>query len=124
MKCLKGSKGFARLATLALVALLVCLSVNAQQAHGIRLSWTASVTPNVDGYNIYRGTTAGQTTAKINPALVTALTFDDTNGTGNVVYFYAVTAVKGNLESLKSGEASASFPLVPAAPAGVNATPF
>ena len=99
-------------------------SVNAQSAHGIHLTWTASATPSVDGYTVYRGTTTGQTNTKLNSALTTSLTFDDVSGNGGTLYFYTVSATKGGIESARSNEVSGTFPLVPAAPAGVTATPF
>jgi len=40
------------------------------------LTWTAS-TSTVSGYNVYRGTATGGPYAKINPSLVTTLTYTD-----------------------------------------------
>lgn len=42
------------------------------------LTWTASVTVPVAGYNIYRGTVSGGPYTKVNTSLVTTLTYTDT----------------------------------------------
>lgn len=59
-------------------------------AHTVTLNWTASVTPGVTGYNIYRGTTAGGEGAQsINTSIITgATTFIDTTVVSGTTYFY------------------------------------
>lgn len=45
--------------------------------HTVALTWTASTSGSVSGYNIYRGTKLGGPYAKINPALIAGLSFND-----------------------------------------------
>lgn len=54
----------------------------AQGQHITTLTWVAPAVPTggaaVSGYNVYRGTVSGGPYARINPSLVTAVTFLDT----------------------------------------------
>lgn len=56
-------------------------AVFTQGKHVSAISWTAPTVPTggaaIAGYNIYRGTVSGGPYAKINTALVTAVTFSD-----------------------------------------------
>lgn len=56
-------------------------AVFTQGKHVSAISWTAATVPTggaaIAGYNIYRGTVSGGPYAKINTALVTAVTFSD-----------------------------------------------
>lgn len=67
--------------------------------------WSPSLAPDLDGYNLYRDTSAAGTFAtKVNGALLETTVYDDTTyGAQGVVYYYKVTAVdvNGN-ESAKS----------------------
>jgi len=80
-------------------------------SHLVDLSWTAS-TSVVVGYNVYRGTTnSGPYTLKLNPSLVSGVTFTDTNVQSGQTYYYVVTAVDSNgVESVYSNQASATIP--------------
>jgi hypothetical protein len=53
-----------------------------QGKHIAVLTWTASVVPAggtaIAGYNVYRGSVSGGPYTKVNPALVTAVTYSDT----------------------------------------------
>lgn len=85
-------------------------------SHNVNLSWTAS-SDSVDGYNIYKGTTSGAEATKVNSALVTGTTFDDTTATpGN--WFYAVKSSLGGVESLLSNSINAV--ILPAAPTALT----
>jgi fibronectin type 3 domain-containing protein len=88
--------------------------------HSITLAWIASI-DSVAGYNVYRGTSAGtETSTKINPSLVSALTYVDTNVVAGTTYFYKVTSVNfAGAESASSAEASATVPFAP--PTGLTA---
>jgi Protein of unknown function (DUF1573)/Abnormal spindle-like microcephaly-assoc'd, ASPM-SPD-2-Hydin len=71
--------------------------------HTVSLTWTASTSPNISGYNIYRAvyvTSCGAYT-KINGAtLNTAITYTDTVVVDGTNYCYATTAVdSANAES-------------------------
>ena|SRR5579871_1317979 len=77
--------------------------------HFISLSWGASSSAGVVGYNIYRGTTAGgESTTPINTSPVTGTTFTDINTVSGITYFYVIKATNGSAESAPSSEASAT----------------
>jgi hypothetical protein len=63
-------------------------------AYSVNLAWTASTSP-VAGYNIYRGTTAGQYT-KLNPSLNSTTAYTDSSVASGVTYYYAATAVNSS----------------------------
>src|ERR1700686_390526 len=72
--------------------------------HSVSLSWNASSSPNISGYNIYRAVYASSCGAysKINGAtLNTATTYTDSAVTDGTNYCYATTAV--NSSSAESG---------------------
>lgn len=106
--------------------------------HSVTLTWTASASassctatgnpPCTFGYNVYRGTVAGQeSVTPINASLITGLTFVDSSITlqaSPVTYYYVVQAVETVAEttgsivspSANSNEVSAPFPGIPQAP--------
>jgi len=61
----------------------------------VRLSWSASTSESVDGYNVYRRLT-GDTYGPdpINTSVITSLTYDD-NPASHTDFYYAVKTVKG-----------------------------
>jgi fibronectin type 3 domain-containing protein len=70
--------------------------------HTVSLSWTASTSPNVLGYNIYRAvyTTSCGSFSKINSVLNTTTLYTDAVVTDGTSYCYATTAVdSSNQES-------------------------
>jgi hypothetical protein len=70
--------------------------------HSVNLSWTASTSTDISGYNIYRAsyTTSCGSFSKINPALNTTTLYTDNNVTDGDAYCYAATAVDtSNAES-------------------------
>jgi fibronectin type 3 domain-containing protein len=81
--------------------------------HTVILTWTASVTGGVVGYNVYRGSTTGGPYTKINATTVTALTYTDSTVLAGVNYFYVATAIAsdGFTESVYSNEYEASIPV-------------
>lgn len=84
-------------------------------SHSVTLSWTASVDP-VAGYNVYRGTNppGNEGATPINSALVTDVTYVDTNVTAGEKLDYVVTAVSASgVESVHSNEVTATVPLAP-----------
>lgn len=66
--------------------------------HTVSLSWTASTSPNISGYNIYRAvyTTSCGSLSKINSALNTGTLYTDSVVTDGTSYCYAATAVDSN----------------------------
>ena len=61
--------------------------------HGVTLTWTASTSSNVAGYNVYRATTTGGPYSKVTPSRVASLSYNDTAVQAGATYFYVVTAV-------------------------------
>jgi len=79
--------------------------------HSVNLSWTASTTSGVVGYNVYRSTTSGSGYAKINGALLTPVNYTDSSVPNGTTYYYVTTAVDGSgIESVYSNQATAVIP--------------
>jgi hypothetical protein len=72
----------------------------AASTHTVSLSWTASVSPSISGYNVYRAvyTTSCGTFAKINPVLNTGVLYTDSTVVNGTFYCYATTAVNSSNE--------------------------
>jgi hypothetical protein len=82
-------------------------------AHDIILSWTASATSGIAGYNIFRGTTSGgESTTPMNSLPIAGTTYVDENVLAGQTYYYIVTALgsSGTAQSGASAEASATVP--------------
>lgn len=74
----------------------------------VSLNWAPSVSPNIKGYFVYRGTTPGGPYLRLNASPVPGTTYDDSNVELDQVYFYVTTALgMYDLESAFSNEASA-----------------
>lgn len=74
----------------------------APQTHTVSLSWTASTSSNISGYNIYRAAYASScgTFSKINSLLNTGTLYTDSTVANGSSYCYAATAVDtSNAES-------------------------
>jgi fibronectin type 3 domain-containing protein len=79
--------------------------------HSVNLSWTASTSPNISGYNIYRGTKSGGPYSKINAVLNASTVYTDTTVADGQTYYYVTTAVNSsNEESAYSNQATAVIP--------------
>ena len=63
--------------------------------HTVNLSWTASTSPNITGYNIYRAvyTSSCGSFGRINPSLNTSTQYADSVVADGTSYCYAATAV-------------------------------
>ncbi len=88
------------------------LTVSSAVSHSATLTWAASTSQNIAGYNVYRGTTSGGPYGtKLNSALITVLTYTDTLVQAGQTYYYVGTAVdvSGN-ESGYSTQATAVIP--------------
>ena len=75
----------------------------AAPVHAVNLSWTASTSSNVSGYNIYRAAYASScgTFSKINSLLNTGTLYTDSAVVDGATYCYATTAV--NTSNQESG---------------------
>ena len=83
----------------------------AAPVHVVNLSWTASISPNVVGYNVYRRTGTTGSYTKINAILNATTVFSDTSVTDGQTYYYETTAVNSsNEESAPSSAVQAVIP--------------
>lgn len=79
--------------------------------HSVALSWNASTSSGVVGYNIYRGSVSGGPYARINSALEAATAYTDSNVSAGLTYYYVTTAVDGSAnESGYSNQTQAVIP--------------
>lgn len=79
-------------------------------AKAVVLTWKASTTSTIGGYNVYRSETASKDYKKIGDTGKTTVTLSDANITASATYYYMVRAYKDIAESANSNEA---FSLVP-----------
>lgn len=90
-----------------------CVTGVGSNPHTVSLAWTASTSNNIQGYNVYRGTTSGGPyPTKINAtSLVSAVNYADTDVIAGTTYYYVATAVDiNNNESIYSSPATAVVP--------------
>ena len=80
--------------------------------HSVDLTWNASGSPNVVGYNVYRRTASGSYGSPINGgSLVATTAYTDSGVTSGQTYFYVAKAVdSSNVESGPSNEVQAVIP--------------
>jgi hypothetical protein len=77
--------------------------------HSVDLSWNASRSQGVVGYNVYRGTNGSY--SRINGAAEASTSYTDVTVSAGTTYYYVVTAVDGQgLESSYSANAKAAVP--------------
>jgi hypothetical protein len=86
-----------------------------------QLSWTASPSTGVAGYNVYRATSAAGPFAKVNGSLVTASSYVDTTVTLGGNYWYRVRAVASAISpDLESPDTATAQTTVMPQPASVE----
>jgi hypothetical protein len=79
--------------------------------HSATLTWTASTSSNVTGYNVYRGTQTGGPYTKITFTPVAGTSYIDTTVLAGQTYYYVTTAVdNSNNESVYSNQVPAAIP--------------
>ncbi len=61
----------------------------------VLLKWTASISPKVIGYNVYRSMASGNGYVTLNSQPVIGLSYVDTAVSSGQTYYYALTAVDG-----------------------------
>jgi hypothetical protein len=66
--------------------------IQATANHVVDLSWKASTSGNVAGYNVYRGTD-GVTWTKITASIIASTLYSDSTVANSTTYYYAATAV-------------------------------
>ena len=88
-----------------------CSTASIGTAHSVAVSWVASVTTNVVGYNLYRSASVAGTYTLVNSALISGTSYTDGSVQAGQTYYYVATAVdSGNNESQFSTAVSASVP--------------
>ncbi len=89
------------------------VSLSGTGSHDVNLSWTASPTPGIAGYYIYRGTTSGgERSTPLNSTPNNGTSYTDEGVTAGATYYYVVKAVASNAvtQSAPSNESSATVP--------------
>ncbi len=87
------------------------LSGTGTNAHSVSLSWTASTSTNISGYNVYRSSASGGPYTKVNGSLITGTSYTDTTVQAGQTYYYVATAVNSSsVESSYSNQAQATVP--------------
>jgi hypothetical protein len=90
---------------------LVPLAATGVNQHSVDLSWVTSTSPNIAGYNVYRGTVSGGPYSGINTSLVMGNAYTDASVQAGETYYYVTTAVNSQgVESAYSGQATAVVP--------------
>ena len=77
----------------------------------VDLDWNDVIDTDLDGYDVFRATSAAGPFTRINPSRLSASAYTDTSVTGGTTYVYVVTASDiANHRSLYSSQASATPP--------------
>ena len=77
----------------------------------VELDWSDVADPDVDGYDVFRATSAAGPFTRVNASRLSGSAYTDTGVTGGTAYFYAVTASdEANNRSPLSATASATPP--------------
>ena len=80
-------------------------------AHRVDLSWEASTSPSVAGYNVYRATSASGSYSRINAVLNASMSYSDSTAQSGQTYYYATTAVDSSgVESAYSNQVQVVIP--------------
>ena len=88
-----------------------CVTTSPGNVHSVSLTWTASASTNVAGYNVYRMQQPNGTFTKANTALISGTTYTDANVSAGQQYEYVATAVDvNNNESTYSANAVVTIP--------------
>ncbi len=90
---------------------VTALSGTGANTHSVSLSWVASTSSGVTGYNVYRGAVSTGPYTKINSAEVTVTSYSDTTVQAGETYYYVTTALDSTGgESAYSNSAEAVVP--------------
>jgi hypothetical protein len=90
---------------------VVSVSATGARQHSVTLTWAASTSSNITGYNVYRGATSGGPYTKLNSSVLAATTYTDSAVEAGQTYYYVTTAVNSlGVESIDSNQATAVIP--------------
>jgi hypothetical protein len=79
--------------------------------HSVVLTWGASVSPGVVGYDVYRGTVSGGPYTLVTSTPVSGTSYTDASGQAGQTYYYVVTSVDAsNTQSGYSNVVSITIP--------------
>lgn len=85
--------------------------VTAPISRSVSLTWIASTSPGVRGYNVYRASISGGAYEKLNASPIAGNSYVDQNVISGRTYYYVATAVNGsNVESDHSNVTIAPVP--------------
>jgi hypothetical protein len=73
-----------------------CVTAAVGNSHSVSVSWTASVSTDVVGYNVYRMAEPNGAYAKVNSALISGTAYVDATVAAGQNYAYVATAVDVN----------------------------
>jgi Cep192 domain 4/Abnormal spindle-like microcephaly-assoc'd, ASPM-SPD-2-Hydin len=80
-------------------------------SHSVALSWSASTSSGVIGYNVYRSTVSGTSYIRINSSPTASLKYTDGSVASGETYYYVVKAVNSSgAESARSSQTTAVIP--------------
>jgi fibronectin type 3 domain-containing protein len=100
-----------RVVVMCIAVLWLEAGLRASDHHHIDLSWQASTSTDVIGYNVYRGTRQGGPYTKLNSSPIRETRYVDGDVRAGQTYFYVIRAVNGKgVESTPSGEVKAKTP--------------
>jgi hypothetical protein len=87
------------------------LSATGVNESSVTLTWTASTSPNIAGYNVYRSTVSGGPYTILNSSVIAVLTYTDTSVQAGQTYYYVTTAVDSQgVECAYSNQAAVTVP--------------
>ena len=90
---------------------VIALSGIGVKAHSVTLSWTASISRGVIGYEVFRGGHSGGPYTRLDAALVSETSFKDSAVQAGETYYYVTTAVNSKrIESLYSNQVKVAVP--------------
>lgn len=88
-----------------------CVTGTGAAPHYVSLSWTASTSSNVAGYNVLRGSTSGGPYTILNSSLIGGTTFTDGTAAAGQTYYYVSAAVNtSNMQSAYSDQTAVTVP--------------
>jgi uncharacterized repeat protein (TIGR03803 family) len=102
--------------TCGLILLSFLLSPAFAAGHTVGLSWDASTSQNIIGYNIYRGPSANGPYTRINATLNPPTNYTDSTVQGGQTYFYVTTAVDS--QQVESGYSNQTMAVIPGGGSG------
>jgi len=102
------------LAWLILATLGWCVQLDAQTTRDVDLSWTASTTTQVTGYNVQRSTSTSGPFTILNTALIAGTSYVDATAVVGSTYTYEVIAVAPACTPTSTTPCGSSAPSAPA----------